>query len=220
MPGAGRRGCRGHLRLPGRRHHAVLSRAAGSPPSPAHPGAARAGHGARGRRLRQGQWARGRVRRHVGSRRHEPGDWARRGLHGQLTRGGHHRPGLPADDRARRVPGDGHHRHHPADHEAELSGTGRDRAGGRRGRRDRGRARGTARARVDRRPQRRAEPEDGLEEPRAPPGSSQSSTGSITDPGRKAGDSWELGVGRRGGCTRRRGSSREQTARCSWSATA
>ena len=63
-----------------------------------------------------------------------------------------------ADDRAGRVPGDRHHRHHAADHQAQRPGGGRRRAGRRGARGVRGGAGGTARAGADRRAEGRAEP--------------------------------------------------------------
>ena len=53
----------------------------------------------------------------------------------------HHRPGRQPADRLRRVPGNRHHRHHAADHQAQLPGHAR---GGRRA----GRARGVSHRRV------------------------------------------------------------------------
>src|SRR2546422_6551479 len=60
---------RSDLRLSRRRHHAVLSCVAGPPPLAAHPGAARAGGGPRGRRLRAGERAGRGVRRHIRDRK-------------------------------------------------------------------------------------------------------------------------------------------------------
>ena len=54
----------------------------------------------------------------------------------------HHRPGRQQADRLRRVPGNRHHRHHAADHQAQLPGDARRRrrAGGPRGVRGRARS--------------------------------------------------------------------------------
>ena len=64
----------------------------------------------------------GRVRGDLGAGRHQPGDRPRHRAHGQHARGGHHRPGAARHDRPRRLPGDRHHRHHPADHQAQPAG--------------------------------------------------------------------------------------------------
>ena len=55
------------------------------------------------------------------------GSWSHQSRHRHCNRadgfvadGLHHRPGAEQDDRLRRVPGDRHHRHHAADHEAQL----------------------------------------------------------------------------------------------------
>src|SRR5207249_4460795 len=75
-------------------------------------GAARAGCGPCGRRVRPGERARGRVRRHIGTGSHQPGDGARGGVHGQLAGRGDHGAGIPPHDRSRCVPGNRHRRYH------------------------------------------------------------------------------------------------------------
>ena len=87
-----------------------------------HPGAARAGRGARGRRLcaldRQGRLRAG----HLGPGRHQRGDRPdRRAVRLDPDRL-HHRAGADASDRQRRLPGMRHRRHHAAVHQAQLSG--------------------------------------------------------------------------------------------------
>ena len=94
------------------------------PGAPPHPGAARAGRGARRRRLRPGERPAGGLRGHVGAGCHQPGDRPRDRAHGQLAGRRHHRPGEPGDDRAGRVPGNRRHRRHPADHQAQRAGAG------------------------------------------------------------------------------------------------
>ena len=88
----------------------------------AHPGAARAGRGARGGRLcaldRQGRLRAG----HLRPRRDQCGDRPDRRADGFDPAGLHHRPGADASDRQRRVPGMRHRRHHAAVHQAQLSG--------------------------------------------------------------------------------------------------
>ena len=122
------------VRLPRRRDPAGLRRDAAVPDSP-HPGAARAGRDAHGGRLRA---------RHREGRRRDCDLGARRDQHGHRHRHRddglvadrlHHRPGRQQADRIRRLSGNRHHRHHAADHQAQLPGhlAGGRRAGGARG---------------------------------------------------------------------------------------
>ena len=88
----------------------------------AHPGAPRAGRGACGRRLcaldRQGRLRAGDLR----SGRDQCGHRPDRRADGFDPDRLHHRAGADAPDRQRRVPGMRHGRHHPALHQAQLSG--------------------------------------------------------------------------------------------------
>ena len=68
----------------------------------------------------------GRVPRHQRPRRDQPGHRPRHRQHGLGADGRHHRPGASRPDRQRRLPGGRHHRHHPADHQAQLPGQGRE----------------------------------------------------------------------------------------------
>ena len=122
------------LRLSGRRHPAGLRRDARLPDS-AHPGPARAGRHPHGRRLRARQRPRRRRDCHVGARRDQHGHRHRDRDDGLVADRLHHRPGRQQADWIGRVPGNRHHRHHVADHQAQLP---RDQRGGRRA----GRARG------------------------------------------------------------------------------
>ena len=107
-----------------------------------------AGHAAEGY-----AWATGQDRRvhgDLGPGRHEPRDADRRREDGLGADRGHHGAGAHAGRRQRRLPGGRHHRHHDADHEAQLPGEGPgvdrgDRARGVPHRRDR-----PSRARADR----------------------------------------------------------------------
>ena len=89
---------------------------------PAHPGAPRAGRGARGGRLcaldRQGRLRAG----HLRPRRHQCGDRPDRCVLRLDPDRLHHRAGADASDRQRRVPGMRHGRHHAAVHQVQLSG--------------------------------------------------------------------------------------------------
>ena len=62
--------------------------------------------------------------------RHQPGDRHRHRDHGLLPDRRDHRAGAARRDRQRRVPGDRRHRHHAADHQAQLPGGRRARPGG------------------------------------------------------------------------------------------
>jgi hypothetical protein len=93
----------------------------------AHPGPARAGRRARRDRVRAGHRQGRRVHRDQRSGRDEPGDADRRRLHGLGSDRRDHRPGGPALDRYRRLPGGGHPGHHAADHQAQLPGADRRR---------------------------------------------------------------------------------------------
>ena len=89
---------------------------------PAHPGAPRAGRGARRRGLcaldRQGRLRAG----DLGPRRDQCGHRPDRRADGFDPDRLHHRPGADASDRQRRLPGMRHRRHHAALHQAQLSG--------------------------------------------------------------------------------------------------
>ena len=76
----------------------------------------------RRRRLCPRQRHRRRLPGHVRPRRDQSGDRPGLGLYGLGARGRHHRPGGDQGHRHRRLPGDRHGRHHPADHQAQLSG--------------------------------------------------------------------------------------------------
>ena len=121
-PGARRPGREASVRLSGRRGAADLRRAVRAEQGAAHPGAARAGRGARGGRLcaldRQGRLRAG----HLRPRRHQCGDGPdRRAVRLDPDRL-LHRPGADPPDRQRRLPGGRHRRHHAAVHQAQLSG--------------------------------------------------------------------------------------------------
>eukprot|EP00959_Pyramimonas_sp_CCMP1952_P454046 9469270-Pyramimonas_sp.AAC.3 len=73
--------------------------------------------------VREGDGPDGGVHRHLGPRRHQPGDRAGGRHAGQRAHGGHHRAGAPPHDRHGRLPGDAHRRDHPPDHQAQLPGT-------------------------------------------------------------------------------------------------
>ena len=103
-------------------------------PDPARPGPARAGRNAHGRRLCAGRRRRRRRDRDVGARRDEPGHRHRDRDDGLGADGLHHRPGAEQADWLRRVPGNRHHRHHAADHQAQLPGDARRRTSCRRSR--------------------------------------------------------------------------------------
>ncbi len=62
--------------------------------------------------------------------RDQPGDRHRHRDHGLLADRRHHRAGADRRDRQRRLPGDRRHRHHAADHQAQLPGGRRARPGG------------------------------------------------------------------------------------------
>ena len=91
------------------------------PDSP-HPGAARAGRDAHGGRLRARDREGRRRDRDLRPRRDQHGDRHRDGDDGLVADRLHHRPGRQQADRLRRVSGDRHHRHHAADHQAQLPG--------------------------------------------------------------------------------------------------
>ena len=59
---------------------------------------------------------------HLGPRRHQHGHRHRHGDDGLVADRLHHRSGRQQADRLRRLSGDRHHRHHAADHQAQLSG--------------------------------------------------------------------------------------------------
>ena len=111
---------------PGRRRAADLRRAVQAEPPPPHPGAPRAGgavHAAEGYARSTGK---------VGVVLVTCGPGATNAVTGLTRRAdGLHpdglpdRPGADAPDRQRRLPGGGHHRHHPAMHQAQLPGQGR-----------------------------------------------------------------------------------------------
>ena len=63
------------------------------------------------------------------TRRHQHGDRHRLGLPGLHPHRGVHRPGAHRPHRQRRLSGSGHRRHHPALHQAQLPGQGRQRSG-------------------------------------------------------------------------------------------
>ena len=115
-------GGRDHLRIPRRGRAADLRRAVSTEQHPPHPGAARAGGGARGRGLcpqhRQGRRRAGHQRPRRDQCRHRPG----RRADGQHPARLPDRPGADPSDRQRRVPGGRHHRHHAAGHQAQLPG--------------------------------------------------------------------------------------------------
>ena len=58
--------------------------------------------------------------RHLRTRRHQHGHRHRHSHDGLHPRGLHHRTGLEQSPRLRCLPGDRHHRHHSADHQAQL----------------------------------------------------------------------------------------------------
>ncbi len=113
------RGCRHHLRVPGRGQPLVVPLPARIPGAPSHPGPPRAGWRPRRGRLRPQQARLGRRRlRHQRSRgaqpRHRPGHR----LHGLGPGGRHHRPGADVGDRNRQLPGVRRHRLHDVGRQA------------------------------------------------------------------------------------------------------
>ena len=106
---------------PGRRDPAGLRRDARLS-DPPRPRAARAGRDAHGRRLRARDRQGRRRDRDLGPRRDQHGHRHRHRDDGLVADRLHHRPGRQPADRHRRVPGDRHHRHHAADHQAQLPG--------------------------------------------------------------------------------------------------
>ena len=116
------RGREHRVRLPGRSDPPCVRRDArislGSPRA----GSPRAGRLAHGRRLRAGRRRRRRRDGNLRTRGDESGHRHRHRHDGLGTDGLHHRPGTQQADRLRRVPGNRHHRHHAADHQAQLSG--------------------------------------------------------------------------------------------------
>ena len=127
--GSGRSGRRCRIRLSRRRRPADLRCAVQAELTAPHPGAARAGRGARGRGLcpldRAG---RGRARDER-SGRDQCGHRLDRRADGLGADRLPDRPGPDAPDRQRRVPGSRHDRHHAALHKAQLSRQGRPRTG-------------------------------------------------------------------------------------------
>ena len=118
----GRSGRRAPVRLSGRRGAADLRRLVSTGQSEPYPGAARAGRGARGRRLcaldRQGRRGAG----HLRAGRHQRGDRPdRRAVRLDPARR-HHRAGADPSHRQRRLPGMRYRRHHAALHQIQLSG--------------------------------------------------------------------------------------------------
>ena len=107
---------------PGRRGAAALRRAVPAGQDPPHPGPPRAGRRARGRGLcpldRQGRRRAGHLRPGCDQHRHRP----HRRADGFGAAGLPDRPGADPHDRQRRLPGGRHGRHHPALHQAQLSG--------------------------------------------------------------------------------------------------
>ena len=123
-----REGRQRRVRLSGRRDSARLRRDARLP-DPPRARAARAGRDAHGRRLRARDRQGRRRHRHLGSGRHQHGDRHRHRDDGLVADRLHHRPGGQPADRIGRVSGNRHHRHHAADHEAQLPGHARERRG-------------------------------------------------------------------------------------------
>ena len=80
---------------------------------PSHPRAPRAGRRPHGRGLRPRDRPSGRGHGHERPGRDQPGHPAVRRVHGLDPHGRHHRPGQPARDRHRRLPGVRHRRDHP-----------------------------------------------------------------------------------------------------------
>ena len=111
--------------LPGGAILPPIPDAAGVPGSAPHPGAPRTGRRSRSRRLRPRHRTPRRVLGHVRPRRHQPGDRHRHRADGLDPHGRHHRPGWARGHRQRRLPGDRHHRHNPAHHQAQLPGDDR-----------------------------------------------------------------------------------------------
>ena len=130
-PGAGRAGRRGDIRLSRRRGAADLRRDLQAELDPPHPGAPRAGRGARRRGLRPQHRQGRRGAGHLGTGRDQHRDRADRRADGQRAGGLPDRPGADPHDRQRRLPGGRHGRHHPALHQAQLPGQIRRRAGAR-----------------------------------------------------------------------------------------
>ncbi len=124
MPGA--RGRDGRLRVPRRGHSSGLRRHARLS-DPAHSGAPRTGGDAHGRRIRARQRARRRRHRDVGAGRDQHGHRHRDRDDGLVAHRLHHRAGRQPPHRFRRLPGNRHHRHHAADHQAQLPGDARRR---------------------------------------------------------------------------------------------
>ena len=92
------------------------------PRYPPHPGTPRAGRHAHGGWLCARQRRGRRGDRHFGAGRHEHGDRHRHGHAGFVSHRLHHRTSGQQADRLRRLSGNRHHRHHAADHQAQLSG--------------------------------------------------------------------------------------------------
>ena len=119
------RGC--PVRLSRRRDPAALRRPGRLPGPPPRPRPPRAGRRPRGRRLRPGHRQGRRLPGHLRPRRHEPGHRHRHRAARLHPDGRHHRQRARRADRQGRVPGDRHHRHHPADDQAQLPGAQRRR---------------------------------------------------------------------------------------------
>ncbi len=126
----GGRGGRHRLRLPRGRGAADLRRALRLEADPHDPAAPRARRDAHGRRIRPRDGPRRPGHRDERSRRdqHDHGSCER--LHGLDPHGRVHRAGLPGGAGNRCVPRVRHHRHHPADHQAQLPAHERGRAAG------------------------------------------------------------------------------------------
>ena len=99
------------------------------PQHQAYPGAPRTGRGPRRGRLCPGLRPGGGGPGDLGPRRHQHGDGHCLGLPGLHPHRGDHRPGAHRSDRQRRLSGGGHRGHHPALHQAQLPGEGRQGSG-------------------------------------------------------------------------------------------
>ena len=121
--------------LSGRRHPAALRHPRRLPGAPPHPRPPRAGRRPCRRRLRPGHRPGRRLHGDVGARRDEPGHRHRHGAARLGPDGRDHRQRAGRAHRQGRLPGDRHHRHHPADDQAQLPRPRRRRpaAGHRRG---------------------------------------------------------------------------------------
>ena len=99
------------------------------PRNPARPRPARAVGRPRRRRLRPRQRSHRRLPGDLGPRRDQPRHRHLHGLHGLRTDGRADGQRRPRPARPRRLPGGRHHRHHAADHEAQLPRHARQRGG-------------------------------------------------------------------------------------------